>query len=209
MSSENLECPLCGSDCLKVEESFAKCLKCDLHFKFPDQRVSQNEEKHRYSLHNNSVKDLGYLNYLKRLLECIPSLEEPILDFGCGPTKGLEALLKTLGKNEQIDSYDPYFFPKDLELNHYKTVYASECFEHFNKPHKSISKIKSLMADNSTLAIRTEIYTNEVGPLPDWWYFKDPTHVCFYTVKSITWIANEFNFKVLLIDSPFIILGVV
>jgi hypothetical protein len=190
-----------------VAESFIECLKCGLFFKPYEAFLSSEDEKQRYSLHNNSVEDESYLNYLEQLVDLIPSLEGPVLDFGCGPTKGLEFLLKKRNFKDEVESYDPYFFNKDLEEKKFKTVYASECFEHFNKPFETISEIKNLMSPHSLLAIRTELYSYELGPINEWWYFKDPTHVCFYTQKTFNWIAESFDFELSYIKSPNILLS--
>lgn len=205
MSSENLECPLCGADSIKVFESFQKCLNCELHFKHPEDLVSFEREKHRYLEHNNSVDDEGYLKYLGKLLDCIPRLEEPILDFGCGPSKGLEALLKKRKIQKSVLSYDPYFFDEDLSDQKFKTIYASECVEHFNKPKVSMDKLINLMSKDSILAIRTELYSEDKGALEKWWYFKDPTHVCFYTTKTMRWVSKKYALNILKLESPYII----
>lgn len=193
------------SDSLKVFERFANCLNCNLHFKFKAEHPSFEAEKKRYNEHNNSTQDEGYLNYLARLLDHIPELEEPILDFGCGPTKGLEALFKREAIDKSLISYDPIFFNTNLEQKKFKTIYASECFEHFNEPKKSIKKVLGLMSSESTLAIRTELYSAEIGDLDKWWYFKDPTHLCFYTEDTMKWISKEYKLEILSMKSPFII----
>ena len=205
MSSENLQCLLCGTDCLKIVESHVKCLNCGLYFKHSRDIMNPDQEKKRYRLHNNSIKDNGYLNYLAKLLDFIPNIEGPVLDFGCGPTKGLKALFERRGLKVPVVSYDPFFFDEELESQVFKTVYASECFEHFNDPNKTISRIKSLMTKDSTLAVRTELYNIE-DSIREWWYFKDPTHVCFYTKQTFDWIAKEYDFQLLLLKSPYIIL---
>ena len=206
MSSENLQCSLCGKDHLKIYDRYAKCLNCDLHVKLIKDIVSPEAEKNRYETHNNSEDDEGYLGYLSKLLDFIPDFKGPVLDFGCGATKGLEALFLKKDIKMDITSYDPYFYPIGLRGKKFKTIYASECFEHFNNPKKTIQKILSLMSSDSTLAVRTELYNEELGPIHQWWYFRDPTHVCFFTPKTFSWISNEFNLNIVYLKSPYAVL---
>jgi len=42
----------------------------------------------------------------------------------------------------------------------------------------------------------TEVLEEE-SKFPDWWYHKDPTHVCFYQKSTLEWIARWQNWQVL------------
>ena len=88
----------------------------------------------------------------------------------------------------------------------YNRIYASECFEHFTNPYKTISFIASLQNSKGHLAIRTELFESSKVPLEKWWYFKDPTHVCFYTKHTVSWLSKAFNYKIKFLKSPFIVL---
>jgi hypothetical protein len=41
----------------------------------------------------------------------------------------------------------------------------------------------------------TEFYSPEKD-FADWYYIKDPTHVCFYTRKSFDFICLNFGFSI-------------
>ena len=168
--------------------------------------MSLELEKKRYETHNNSVEDKNYLKYLKKLLDLNPELKSPVLDYGCGPTQGLKALLKIEKPLLEVVSYDPIFFNKELNKNHFRTIYASECVEHFNSPKESLKKMIDLMSKDSCLMIRTELYDGVKEPLNSWWYFRDPTHVSFYNTKTIEKISELFNLEVRLLKSPYIML---
>ena len=110
MSLKNTACPLCHYKETKPLTCFVFCPECHLHFKRPEDRPSLKAEEKRYSEHNNSTKDLNYLNYLDKLFSYLAvessalgeRIKSPLLDFGCGPTKGLEALIKHKKLNEDV-----------------------------------------------------------------------------------------------------------
>lgn len=200
-------CLLCGSKTHIYEDSYYKCSNCNLIFKDPHLFVSLEKEKARYLTHNNSPEDQGYLKYLNKLFSCVDVHEGKILDYGCGPTKGLEALVKSKNLSKlEVESYDPIFFPeKNSEKNQkYDFIFASECFEHFYDPKKEIENILKLLNSKGSLLISTEL--SDGKSFKNWWYLKDPTHVVFYSLKTFKWLADRYNLDVLLLKSPHIVL---
>lgn len=158
----------------------------------------------RYLGHENSIYDDSYLNYLNKLFSRANVKQGLALDYGCGPTKGLEGLIDKMSYNNlKVESYDPLFFPKKSWPQKYDLVYASECFEHFYSPAKEITFIKSLLKPKGTLAVSTQLYDGK--DFKSWHYFRDPTHVVFYSEKTILWIADRFGFKISFIKSPHIV----
>lgn len=205
MSDENKNCLLCGATSEKKTTLLWECLRCGLLFKNPDSFSSFIEEKARYLTHNNDLHDEGYLKYLSKLWAEIPKPEGDVLDFGCGPSKGLEALAQKQNiKNISVDSYDPIFFKNVNFEKKYDIVYASECLEHFYNPKKDLRLLFSFLKPGGVLAIST-VFSDGVD-LKSWWYLKDHTHVVFYSSKTFDWIRREFSFKTLFIKSPHIIL---
>ncbi len=202
-------CPLCEGEAELKTDSLYSCKECSLLFKDPAEILSFIEEKSRYDLHNNDLKDEGYLKYLNRLCDVIKenihndffneSLK--ILDFGCGPVKGYEKILEGLN----VDSYDPYYFSdKSILSNKYDLVICSEAAEHFNHPKKEFELLFSLLKPNGYLVIRTEFH-NTCLDLSNWWYLKDPTHVVFYSDKCFESISQYHNSKVLYCSNPYVI----
>ena len=47
-----------------------------------------------------------------------------------------------------------------------------------------------LLQKGGTLAIMTRFYGVE-APFAQWWYRRDPTHVCFYCEETMRWIASN------------------
>lgn len=186
-----MQCPLClasNSSLFHKQSSVAsyKCEQCELVYK--DSYLSGFEEKARYELHNNDTSDPRYLSYLDQLWSLRPNLNyKNILDFGCGPTKGLEVL----AKDYNIDSYDCYFYP--VHLKKYDLVFCCEVVEHFYNPKVSWNTLASV-TDN-ILLVRTETY--EQVDYANWHYKDDPTHVCFYSHKTLERMEELFDLKLL------------
>lgn len=209
MRQINNACPLCEYQKTKPAVTYFFCPNCHLHYKKPEVQLTKEAEKLRYLEHNNDVSDKRYLNYLDGLFSHMPkNIEGPILDFGCGPSKGLEALIEKKELNFEVHSFDPFYFSEGLVNGlKYRSIYASECFEHFTNPAKTIEFIAGLQDFQSVLAIRTSLYSySENGPLEDWWYFKDPTHISFYSEKTILWLSEKYNYQINSIQNPFVIL---
>ena len=208
MSFKDTECRLCRNKETEVSSHFVFCAQCQMYFKSLKDCLSLEKENERYLQHNNDVTDVNYLTYLSKLFSYLPKdLQGPVLDFGCGPTKGVEALVKKEKLNIEVHSYDPIYFPEGISKHFkYNKIYASECFEHFLNPAKTIGFISDLQDSDGVLAIRTELYSLSKGPLEKWWYFKDPAHTCFYTEDTIRWLAERFNYQIKTLDSPYIVL---
>ena len=187
-----MQCPLCQASkptLFYQQDSVSSyiCSHCDLLFK--DKYLAPAEEQARYEKHNNDLEDPRYLNYLDQLWSLRPDDVEfkTVLDFGCGPTRGLEKL----AKEYCVDSYDSYFYP--LELKKYDLVFCCEVVEHFNRPKVSWKTLSSVT--KNILLLRTELYTQ--AEYKNWYYKDDPTHVCFYSYKTLELMEEWFGLKLL------------
>lgn len=195
---------MCSAKSLTLEVSFWKCSNCDLIFKDLKDFPSFSNEKERYETHNNDDSDLNYLKYLNRLFTLTDLKGGSVLDYGCGPSKGLAALVANKGlEGVFVESYDPIFL-KDANLNKkYDLAFASESFEHFFNPKLEIKKILNLLAPKGKLAVSTEFHDGK--KISEWWYARDPTHVVFYGTKTFEWMAKNFDLEILWIKNPHII----
>lgn len=196
------ECPLCSSKLASFSQKLEKCSLCELVVKV--NVVSKSEEKERYETHNNNVSDQNYLNYLDKLFNTLKKYADfkngdRVLDFGCGPSKGLASLVESLDFDAEIEvcSYDPYFFNIDINsMKPFDVIYASECFEHFNNPKKTIKEILNVLKVGGILAVGTHFYDGDTD-FSSWWYLKDKTHIVFYSSKTIEYISKVYGLKVL------------
>ena len=202
MNVDIKNCLLCACESHKFENFYWKCSNCALVFKDPSVFVSFEKEKARYETHNNDLRDQGYLKYLDKLFSLRDHNEGVVLDYGCGPTKGLEALVEKQNlKKITVESYDPIFFPME-NIKKYDLVFASECFEHFYNPQEEIEKIFKLLNLKGTLLVSTELYDGK--NFKNWWYLKDPTHVVFYSEQTFQWLAETYNLDLLFLQNPHI-----
>lgn len=186
MVENSMQCPLCRASRIGSFYEAFRCVSCELVFK--GQYLPAEQEKARYEQHNNDLSDARYLKYLNQLWSLKPIGEyESVLDFGCGPTQGLQALVPDM----KITSYDAFFYPQTLAQ--YDLVFCCEVVEHFNNPNKSWKLLSEIT--KKTLLVRTELYSED--QYPSWYYKEDPTHVCFYNYKTLDAICELFAFELI------------
>ena len=194
-------CPICsGTNVFSFQLigsiEYFRCKTCLGLFTDPESRLSPVEEKERYSLHNNDVNDHDYRKFLSKLHDpLIKKLKKESrgLDYGCGPGPALASMLREEGFS--VDIYDPYFFPDESYRDkEYDFITCTEAAEHFYEPQKEFNKLDQVLADKGILGVMTNFYEDTIN-FEDWYYRKDPTHVVFYTVKTLQCIAEERSWK--------------
>ena len=200
----SVSCRLCQSietEFVFYQQQFARnffrCLNCDMHFVEKISLLSLADEEQRYSQHENSKKDPGYVAFLSRLLN--PVLEKVShndqgLDFGSGPYPMLQEI--TIERGYQMEIYDPFYAPNTNVLTKkYDFVTSCEVVEHFHIPKDSFGLMVELLKPGAFLGIMTSILYPEVE-FSSWHYIRDDTHVCFYTPKTMEWIAKNWNLQI-------------
>lgn len=197
-------CPLCQD--LNVElfhkktsgERYYLCQACGFISLDPQFFLKPQEEHERYLTHQNDVEDPGYQGFLKFVVEAVLQRQKPTdlgLDYGCGPSSVVSYLLKT--QHYQIFEYDPYF-KADAALIEQKYDYlvCTEVIEHFYRPLEEFAKLNDLLKPGGFLYLKTS-FTDEVKDFARWHYHRDPTHVSFYSRKSLDWLAESMGWRVL------------
>ena len=110
------------------------------------------------------------------------------LDFGCGPGPALAEMLKEDGYG--VDLYDPFFFDNERVLTKaYDFITCTETIEHFFEPIKEFKRIDDMLGKEGVLGVMTTFLSDEKD-FGQWYYRKDPTHVAFYSPKTIEVIAS-------------------
>lgn len=197
-----MECLLCNSSGLRhlhqrIDPVYGKrdyweCSQCRFVFLDPQQRITEEAEIEVYKKHRNSLSDAGYVDFLNRLAKPVLQKLEPRshgLDFGSGPGPTLNILFEREGHS--VDLYDPFFHPDERVFQKkYDFITSSEVFEHLFNPLKVIEKLATLLKPNGIIGIMTEFRSLAKG-FEQWWYLRDPSHVCFYSEKTLEWIANH------------------
>lgn len=193
-------CLLCGSDSIKStptkdQKTYYACHQCHLTFVDPIYRPAPAEEKSRYLKHDNKRADLGYVRFLEKAI--LPSLQylspgQLILDYGCGPEPVLSQVLRDK-YNLKADNYDPYFATSALKGS-YHFIFSTETFEHFYNPAHELEKINRLLATKGYLCIMTQLLDSSID-FDEWWYRRDPTHVCFYKRQTLEYICAHWGMR--------------
>ena len=197
----SLPCPLCGhlglqSSLQAVGRTFFRCPVCDLLSVAASDRPDASAEKAHYLTHENDPDDSGYRGFLDRLLVPLAARLEPGsrgLDYGSGP--GPTASRMLAGRGFTTACYDPFFAPDTGQLARvYDFVVCTESVEHFHAPGREFERIDRLVRPGGWIGIMTELVDERLSE--SWWYLRDPTHVCFYSMATLTWIAARFAWVV-------------
>jgi SAM-dependent methyltransferase len=202
-----MTCILCGSEKLVSQviekKTYFSCATCELIFLNPEERLSQDDEKARYELHENDVLDSGYQAFVAPLFTQITQKVSKTavgLDYGSGKDSAISYLLNQAGY--KIRKFDPYFFVDCEALQRtYDYVVVCEVAEHFCYPDKQFEKLKKLLNPGGFLFIMTSLKTPQID-FTQWSYRRDVTHVCFYSEKTLVYLTKQFGFEVSHIELP-------
>lgn len=193
----------------KPERNYHQCSECDLIFMTPAERMTSVDEKSRYDLHQNEGQE-GHRAFLEPLIKEVETFTEStqrhprdisILDFGCGPSAFLGNTL--ISKGYQVSNYDFYYYPDNDALRRsYHVITSTEVWEHLYNPRQEIEKQLRLLKSGGILAVMTSAHKGGAH-FSDWYYRRDLTHVTFFSEKTMEWIAQKFNLRVLKAKSPY------
>lgn len=186
---------------------YEHCLRCDLVQTEKSALPSLAREKHEYQMHNNHIMDDGYVGFLSRILdpmeEFVAKEKDVGLDWGSGPYPMLVKLAMLRGM--RMDHYDPIFAPDGERLGKdYDFIMTTEVVEHFHNPHTSWKEMLSHLKNNGKLAVMTQLRREE-HEFKNWYYRQDCTHVAFYSEKTMSWIAQNLQLKILKIKQNVVI----
>ncbi|ALT00140.1 class I SAM-dependent methyltransferase [Lacimicrobium alkaliphilum] len=206
-----MQCPLCQKQSSQhywqdKRRDYRQCDICKLVFVPPAQRLSPQSEKAEYDLHHNCADDAGYISFLNRLaLPLTGVLSDGCigLDYGCGPSPVLAALLSE--KGHQVSYYDPFYYPDEKVFKRrYDFISCSEAIEHFFHPGEVCQNWMSLLKAKGWLAIMTKRVIDR-HRFKTWHYKNDPTHVCFFSEETFGWLAKKYRMR-LEVSGPDVVL---
>ncbi len=207
-----MNCILCNSKLLEpihIENPhrFYDCNCCGSIVRSPDTFPDDIQEKERYETHHNDVNDPRYQQFVSPITNAVQADFQPQnslgLDFGAGTGPVITKVLND--KGYQLNLYDPFFHPETSALEkQYDYIVSCEVIEHFHQPLKEFQLLKKLLKPQGKLYCMTDIYRNHIA-FENWYYKNDPTHVIFYTEKSLQWIQIEVGFEKVTIDKRLIV----
>lgn len=196
-----MTCPLCGQPDAEAfahvaDRPYHQCGSCRLVFLDPACRLDGSEERARYETHENDPADPRYRAFLDRLALPLAQKLRPGakgLDYGSGPGPTLSVMLEERGFDMSV--YDPFFAPDARVLGEtYDFVTCTETAEHFFEPGAEFDGFGRMLRPGGWLGVMTGLLTDDVV-FEDWWYVRDPTHVCFYTPDTLRWIAGRHGWR--------------
>ncbi len=202
-------CKICGAQVRKiyvekVDAHYFVCDFCEFIFKDPKAYLSEKEEFTRYEEHNNTIEDPRYVAYFKDFIDkaIIPFQKggKKAFDFGSGPSPVLAMILERDYKY-QTEIYDYFYAPEKVyEGKTYDLVTSTEVFEHLADPLGYFTLLAGLMKDDAILAIMTQFHPNNDKVFENWFYKSDPTHISFFTPKTMASMAKIAGFKIIYCD---------
>lgn len=206
-----INCPLCGSKTNYYlsfrHKDYRICYNCDSVFLDEKDIISKDKEMKRYSLHNTSINDSGYLKFIKPLLDYVMQKfknSDKGLDFGCGIEGVAAEYLSTNGLS--VDLYDPYFHDnKHLLSETYDFIISIEVVEHFNNPDKEFGLLHKMLKKGGQLVLMTDLLSENTNFL-NWYYKNDETHVFFYSPKTFLYIKEKYGFDSIFVNDRLIVL---
>lgn len=199
-----LRCPLCtatvkgGLFYRDRHRDYHRCPYCLLIYVPPAQCLSPEAERAEYDKHQNHPEDERYRDFLGRLFIPLHDRLRPAshgLDFGSGPGPTLSLMFEEAG--HRMSLFDPFYAPEQHTLTRqYDFITASEVVEHFQDPAAEFKLLWSILKPGGWLGVMTKLALNRVA-FSHWHYKNDPTHVCFFSSKTIDWLANQWQVEVL------------
>jgi len=192
-------CPLCSStDSLPFykdeKREYIECLKCSLVYVLKESLLDEACEKKRYDLHTNSPDDENYRKFLSKVSSPVMQRvqkEAKGLDFGSGPGPTLSLIFEEAGYEMNI--YD-HFYARDEEVleQKYDFITSTEVVEHLYKPKEVLDRLWSILNKKGLLCLLTQVYP-EKEKFTKWYYKNDPTHVCFFSLNTMQFLADEWK----------------
>lgn len=196
----------------KVWRRYWQCSTCQLVYLSKENHWSQEKERERYEEHDNDLSHSGYKRSLERLwfpvkealLQShfdvnLQSLSVDGLDFGCGPlpknkTSSKPALIELLSlAGVHVEGYDPFFAPNQkLLTRQYDFILLNEVIEHVVEPYCVFQRFQKMLRKGGVLGVQTQVLDSSVD-FEHWGYRQDPTHICFYTPKTLDFIGEKFS----------------
>ena len=186
---------------------YHRCNKCHCTFKDQNHFPDATTEKSRYLLHKNDVDDFNYQKFVHPIVKGVfenCKKTETGLDFGAGTAPVISSMLLKKGYN--VDQYDPFFHPDTSVLSKkYDFIVCCEVVEHFHLPWKEFELLYQVLKPKGMLFCMTELLP-EPQYFNDWYYKNDPTHVIFYSEKTLNWIKSHYGFSKIKVDGRLFVL---
>ena len=166
--------------------------------------VDEQHEKKQYDQHNNSLENEGYVQMFEKFLDFfwkdLTCKTPNVLEFGSGPTPVLSHLLQKRGAI--VTCYDKFYHPNEaFKTDTYDLITSTEVFEHLDNPLQTLTLLTEHLQSGGHIALMTLFHDNTMEGFWKWWYRRDPTHITFFTPKTIEILANQCGLDLVKTDS--------
>lgn len=196
------QCRLCGDRHLSLyhhdsRRPYQVCETCQLVQVPPAWFLDAEQERAEYDRHDNRVEDTGYQRFLQRSADQVRAhMAAPAsgLDYGCGPAPALAAMLEASGY--KVALYD-WFYRRDdgVWQADYDFITATEVVEHLHDPRHWLEQLWSCLRPGGILVIQTKRVLSQLH-FSEWHYTRDPTHVAFFSIATLYWLAQRWGARV-------------
>ena len=212
ISISHQSCPLCRSSktteyLSEPQRDYLYCETCSLVFVPNFQFITAEQEKAYYDLHQNHPDDQGYRKFLSRLLIPLKEKLQPGacgLDFGSGPGPTLSLMFEEIGYPMKI--FDHFYANDGYVLQQkYDFITITETVEHLHNPKTELERLWSIIKPGGFMGIMTKLVIDREA-FANWHYKNDPTHVCFFSQQTFTWLADMWHAKLQFIANDVILL---
>jgi hypothetical protein len=206
-----MKCKICNEEVnsfedLELSKFYYHCPKCEFIFLDEKFYVKENEEKKQYDQHNNSLENEGYVKMFEDFLNFVleGKFIKTSLDFGSGPSPVLAELLTKVALH--VEYYDKFYQPKKVYKDKkYDLITSTEVFEHLKSPNEILKLFSKHINTDGQIAIMTLFHSNNQKEFLKWWYRRDPTHISFFTPKTMKFLADNQNLKITKCDNKRVI----
>jgi SAM-dependent methyltransferase len=160
--------------------------------------MTPETEKQRYELHNNSLENAGYIDWLNAFLDFAftptpaPAPGSKVLDFGSGPEPVMAQLMEERGCVVSLE--DPFFAPGERGGS-FDLITALEVFEHIYSPSDTIANLAKRLSPDGRLCISTKFLPDNHEEFETWHYRNDSTHIGFFTRTGLAEAASRFGLE--------------
>ena len=202
-----MTCKICNSQTTRWNDApshqfYHHCQNCEALFLDEQFHLTISDEKKCYDNHRNSLENEGYVQMFESFLDFFWEAIKPnslALEFGSGPTPVLTVLLEKRGV--RVHGYDKVYQPELTYQNHcYDFITSTEVFEHLSDPKAVLLHVQEYLKPKGIVALMTLFHTNDEQQFVQWWYKRDKTHITFFTLKTITVLADTCGFDVIKSD---------
>ena len=204
-----MTCKICGKETVLVYDKqfnikYYRCPHCEFLFMDKKAMISFKAERAVYDTHENSIENQGYVDMFKNFIDkCVLPFKKSgqLLDFGSGPEP---VLIQVLNRDYTFETghYDLHYAPEKVyEGKLYDVIVSTEVVEHISDPLPAFKMLIGHLKPKGIFAFMTLYHFNDDEHFSDWWYRRDETHISFYTLKTLEFIAKECGCDIVFTDN--------